>query len=340
MKLLKHFLFVAVAVVFCSCSVNTTKSDADVIPVILDTDVGNDIDDVIALQMLLNYHKEGKIDLLGIGVGKNYSRVIEYIDAFCRFNGMDNVPLGYAYEGPNPDAGLFVSQTLDTLIDGAPVFAAARKLDESIPEGYKLYRKLLASQPDSSVVFLAIGPVTNLGNLLSSPADEYSDLTGKELVSKKVRLLSIMSGTYNDDTFNNPEWNVLQDLEASKKVYAEWPTELIASGSEVGVRILYPHQSILNDFPGGEANPLCISYKLYDKMPYDRPTWDLTSVIYAIEPEASCLDISPAGDIVIAEDGKAVFVPNPDGKHRFLKIAPENVKGAVDALVQAAKVEE
>ena len=28
------------------------------IPVIFDTDPGNDIDDVLALQMLLNYHKE------------------------------------------------------------------------------------------------------------------------------------------------------------------------------------------------------------------------------------------------------------------------------------------
>lgn len=341
MRFLKHSLMLfVITAICCSCGGGSPKSDADAIPVIMDTDVGNDIDDVIALQMLINYHKTGKIDLLGIGIGKNYPRVVEYIDAYCRFNGLDNIPLGYAGKGPNPDQGRFVSQTLDTLINGAPVFTAARKLDASIPEGYKLYRKLLASQPDSSVVFIAVGPVTNLSNLLSSPADEYSDLDGRELVKKKVRLLSIMSGTYNDDTFNNPEWNVLQDLDATKKVYAEWPTELIASGSEVGVRILYPHQSILGDFPGGEANPLCISYKLYEKMPYDRPTWDLTSVIYAVDPEASHLDISSPGRIVVEADGKTSFVADSSGRHHYLMISPENVEEATDALVQAAKVVE
>ena len=65
-----------------------------------------------------------------------------------------------------------------------------------------------------------------------------------------------MSGTYNDDTFNNPEWNVLQDLKAAQNVYNNWPTEVIASGSEVGVRILYPHESVLNDYPGGETTTL------------------------------------------------------------------------------------
>ena len=34
------------------------------IPVIFDTDAGNDIDDVLAMQMLFNYEKAGKIDLL------------------------------------------------------------------------------------------------------------------------------------------------------------------------------------------------------------------------------------------------------------------------------------
>ena len=72
------------------------------IPVIFDTDPGNDIDDVLALQMLLNYHKEGRIDLRGIGIGKMYPRAIEYVDAYCRHNGLNDIPLGYVYDGANP----------------------------------------------------------------------------------------------------------------------------------------------------------------------------------------------------------------------------------------------
>lgn len=340
---MKHVRLVLIAVLALNMLAGCNKKDntaqiveSDAIPVIFDTDVGNDIDDVIAIQMLYSYINQGKIDLLGIGIGKSYPRVIEYIDAFNRFNGFDSIPMGYAYNGVNPDSGKYVPQTLDTIIDGKKILEPQITIKDNLPEGYKLFRKLLASQKDSSVVFMAVGPVTNLARLLDSKGDEYSDLNGIELVGKKVKFLSIMSGTYNDDTFNNPEWNVLQDLEASKKVYREWPTPLIASGSEVGVRILYPHQSILNDFKNGEKNPMCVSYKLYEKMPYDRPTWDLTSVVYAVEPDDSGLDISPKGTITIEDNGFSRFEASENGKHQYLIIKPENVQKAVQKLVDVA----
>ena len=307
------------------------------IPVIFDTDPGNDIDDVLALQMLLNYHKEGRIDLRGIGIGKMYPRAIEYVDAYCRHNGLNDIPLGYVYDGANPlpEAGDYVIGTLDTLIGGKPILTPARSIADDIPEGYKLYRRLLAEAADSSVVFIAVGPYTNVARLLESPGDEFSPLTGRELAARKVRLLSVMGGTYNDDVFNNPEWNVMQDLGASRTLFAEWPTPLVASGSEVGTRILYPASSVLRDFEGGEAAPLCVSYKIYKPMPYDRPTWDLTSVLYAIEPEGSFLGVSEPGTITIAGDGYSRFMPDPAGRHRYMTIAPEDIPGAAARLVES-----
>ena len=69
-------------------------------------------------------------------------------------------------------------------------------------------------------------------------------------------------------------------------------------------------------------------------MPYDRPTWDLTSVLYAIEPEGSCLGVSEPGTITIAEDGYSRFTPDPAGRHRYMTIAPGAVPGAVARLVE------
>ena len=64
------FKYIAIILItvslFCSCA--QQKETTSAIPVILDTDVGNDIDDVLAMQMLLNYEKKGKIDLLGITI--------------------------------------------------------------------------------------------------------------------------------------------------------------------------------------------------------------------------------------------------------------------------------
>lgn len=343
MKNVKLILVVVLALnmlAACNRTVGTQAVESGAIPVIFDTDVGSDIDDVLALQMVLNYAKQGKCDLLGIAISKDYPRVIDYVDGYCNLNGFDSIPLGYAYDGSdiewNRECGKYVCGTLDTIIDGKKILPVKRTIADSIPEGYKMMRKQLASQADSSVIIITVGFATNLARLLRSTADEYSDLNGIDLVRKKVKLLSTMSGTYNDDTFNNPEWNVLQDLDAAKYTYANWPTKVIASGSEVGVRILYPHQSVLKDFPNGEKHPLCVSYKLYEKMPYDRPTWDLTSVVYAIEPETSGLDISPKGTITIEDNGFSRFEPSENGQHQYLIIKPENVEKAVHKLVDVA----
>ena len=305
--------------------------------VIFDTDLGNDIDDVLALQMILNYAKQDKFDLLGITISKDYPRVIEYIDGYVRLNGFDSLSLGYAYNGSdldiNRECGRYVCRTLDTLINGIPILPVKLSVKDSILEGYKMMRKELASRADSSVVIITVGFATNISRLLDSSPDEYSPLNGLELVKKKVKLLSIMSGTYNDDTFNNPEWNVLQDIKAAKNIYEKWPTKIIASGSEVGVRILYPHESILTDFPNKDNYPLCVSYKLYAQMPYDRPCWDLTSVLYAIEPNDSHLGISPNGNIKIDEQGYSRFTPSLNGKHYFLTVDEDSISAVVNKLV-------
>jgi len=292
------------------------------IPVIFDTDIGNDIDDVLALQMLFNYEKDNKVNILGITISKSNPRVVEYVDGYCRFNDRGDIPLGYAYGGVNPEPYRYVPITLDTLIEGRPVLFPQRKLDADIPEGYVLQRKILAQQPDKSVVMIVVGPQTNIQRLLDSGPDEYSSLTGVELVRKKVRLLSVMGGLYNDE-FDFPEWNIVQDLAASKTLFDKWPTEIVASGFEVGSELLYPHQSILNDFEDAEKHPLCVSYKVYQDMPYDRQTWDLTSVLYAIEPDGGYFDLSDAGKIIIDSVGNSIFKKGDGGRHRYL-IIPEN----------------
>lgn len=329
---MKYTLLLAVfgCLLCCSCSTPTGSKDKP-LAVIFDTDVGNDIDDVLAMQMLFNYEKKGIINLLGITISKSNQYSIEYIDAYCRLNGYENMPLGFAYDGPNVDNGKYTKQTLDTLIDGVKILNPARSLDSRLPEGYKLIRKLLAEQSDNSVAIIAVGPETNLKRLLESQPDEYSNLNGKELVSKKVKLLSVMGGLYGDE-FDFPEWNIVQDLFAAQTVFAEWPTEVVASGWELGNKLLYPHQSILNDFEVN--NPLRVSYAIYEDMPYDRQTWDLTSVLYAVEPDAGYFDISPKGTISINAEGKSVFKTNENGKHRYLTISTNKIESTLNAIVK------
>ena len=79
MKIYKYITSVAI-LSFCFLSACNKPTETKIpVPVIFDTDVGNDIDDVLAMQMLFNYEKAGKIDLLGITISKSNPYSIEYI---------------------------------------------------------------------------------------------------------------------------------------------------------------------------------------------------------------------------------------------------------------------
>jgi inosine-uridine nucleoside N-ribohydrolase len=184
----------------------------------------------------------------------------------------------------------------------------------------------LSQQPDNSVTIISVGFSTNLARLLDTPADNISPLTGKELIAKKVKLLCTMAGCFNNP--NLYEYNVVKDIPAARKVFTEWPTRLVTSPAEVGVAVNYPAKSIENDFDWAPIHPMVAAYKSYRKMPYDRPTWDLTSVLYAVEG-SSYFTVSPAGQIKITDKGATVFTPDPQGNRYYLKIdsiQAENIK--------------
>lgn len=324
MNKINAFILTAVAVL----SVVSCGNDESVIPVILDTDTGNDIDDVLAMEMLFNYEDEGKIDIKGISLSKSNPSTVSYVDAYCRLHGRDEIPLGYAFSGPNPDSGLYTQKTLDTLIAGRKILSPRMDIQDKVQEGFKMLRRVLAESEDHSVVFIAIGPETNLARLLESPADEFSPFSGKELVALKVRFLSVMGGLYAEG-YDFPEWNLEQDILSARKVFAEWPTPIVASGWELGSDILYPHESIENDFQ--EDHPLRVSYGLFGQMPYDRPTWDLTAVLYAIEPDGGHFELSVPGVIEIDKAGFSHFVPDENGQHRYLMLAEPGQTDAVQA---------
>lgn len=297
------------------------------VSVIFDTDIGGDIDDVLALQMLYNYHKQGKINLLGITLSKPNPRLIEFVDGLNRFNNLENIPLGFVYKGAVQKISRYATVPLDTIIEGKNILFPKLSIKDSLPPGYKLIRKLLVSQPDKSVVIIVVGGQTNLANLIESVSDQYSRLNGIELVNKKVKFLSLMGGNFTTETFNNPECNMILDLNATKIVFDKWPTEIVSSPSEVGSKILYPSKSFIDNLPEYHKHPIYVAYCQYDKMPYDRPSWDLTSVLYAVEPNANYFDISPNGWIKVDKIGKTSFTFDKKGKHRILYVNnPEQIK--------------
>ncbi len=71
-------------------------------------------------------------------------------------------------------------------------------------------------------------------------------------------------------------------------------------------------------------------------MPYDRETWDLTSVLYAVRPERGYFGVSAAGKIHVDDQQVTQFTTDPAGKQRYLTLSSEQIVRVREALVQLA----
>lgn len=309
-------------------------SAAEPVPLIFDTDMGNDIDDALALAVIHSLERRGEARLLGVTLTKDNRWAAPFVDLVNTFYGRGDVPIGVVRNGKTPEDGDFIRAIAEKKTAGGS-WLYPRKLTDgsSAPEAVALLRKLLASQPDGSVVMVQVGFSTNLARLLDSPGDASSPLAGRDLVGRKVRLLSIMGGAFPPLL---AEYNIKVDLAASTKLFAEWPTEIVASGFEIGEAVLYPAASIENDFGYVEHHPVADAYRAFEKMPYDRPSWDLTSVLYAVRPERGYFGLSPRGTIRADGEGYTRFTPGEKGKHRFLLLTGEQRVRVTEALVQLA----
>jgi hypothetical protein len=129
---------------------------------------------------------------------------------------------------------------------------------------------------------------------------------------------------------------VLLDVSAAHKIAVSWPTPIVYSGFEIGAAITYPAASIERDFAYVEHHPLAEAYFLYNPPPHSRPTWDLTSVLYAVRSNRDYFGRSPRGRVQVAADGETLFEPDDEGSHRYLTLTPEQIVRVREALVQLA----
>ncbi len=199
-----------------------------------------------------------------------------------------------------------------------------------------LLRKTLASQPDGSVVIAQVGFSTNLARLLDSRADASSPLTGQELVSRKVKLLSLMAGAFQpiDGKRRYLEYNVVKDIASARVLAERWPTAMIYSGFEVGIAVPYPAVSIERDYGHVRHHPLAEAYIRRNPPPHNRPTWDLTSVLYAVLPDRGYFELSPRGIVSVDLDGFTSYKKDLQGNRRYLILRPEQKLRVIEALVQ------
>jgi len=118
----------------------------------------------------------------------------------------------------------------------------------------------------------------------------------------------------------------------------QWPqsTPVVWSGFEIGIAVRYPRESIARDFNYIEHHIVREAYLLHSGPEHDRPSWDLTSVLYAVRPHDGYFDLSEPGKVTVDDDGFLSFHPAKQGRDRYLKMNPlqaVQVKEALRSLV-------
>ena len=325
---------IRVALFFVGLSIVTqaTAAAREPVSLILDTDIGNDVDDVLALGMIHALQSRGSCRLLAVTVTKNHPVAASLVDAVNTFYRRGEIAIGLVSQGKTPEIGKFLPM-LEHQEQGKKRYPYdLEKPDAAV----QLLRRTLQRQADGSVVIVQIGFSTNLARLLRSKPDAESPLAGTELVRRKVRLLSMMAGAFQsiDDQPRFLEYNVVQDLPHARRLVEHWPTPIVFSGFEIGYAIRFPAQSIERDFSYVKYHPLAEAYRLYEPPPHDRPTWDLTSVLYAVFPERGYFSLSVAGRVTVEDDGYTRFQARPDGDHRYLIVRASQIERAREAMVQ------
>ena len=228
----------------------TSLVQAAPVKLILDTDMGNDVDDLMALCMIHTLEAHGAVELLAVTITKDNPQAAAFVDAVNTFYGQPDVPIGVVTNGATRDAGKFLLLADARNEDSSLRYPHKLKSGKDAPEAVSLIRKLLAAQPDDSVTLVGTGFFTNWRRLLESPPDDASPLNGHDLIAKKVKLLSVMAGAFQTVNWDSRyrEYNVVTDLPAAQAVAKSWPTPMVWSGFEIGAAVMFPHEVIEHDF--------------------------------------------------------------------------------------------
>lgn len=311
---MKQLLFLLTACMLCACNAPLSTEPTPQ-SIIFETDMGNDIDDAMALDILFKNMDQGNINLLAVSVHKNNPYSAEYIDIMRHWYGYPTLPIG-VNTACVTDMDCVDYCTKVALLkneQGEPMFK--RTENPQYEEAVEMYRRILAEQPDHSVVIVTVGFSTTMAQLLQSQPDKYSKLAGKELVAQKVKYFSVMAGEFVQKDFR--EYNIWNDLEASKYFFDHSPVPMVIVPWTLGDQIQYPGSSIAQDFTWSD-NPMVEGYKAYLEMPYDRPTWDVISTLYACHPDFASFTLSGKGEVKVIGEGVTEWRDDENGRFQIL----------------------
>ena len=298
-----------------------------------DTDFST-IDSLLAVGVLHGLQGKNDCRVAIVTMSRPNLAVAGFADAVERYyrgpagNFAQVPPIGMnALGSPGETSPAFVMPFQKKKADGTAVYKNEVKTVIDTGDPNTLFRNYLQAQYDRSAFFILAGPATNLAKALEFPGM-------KELIAAKVKYLVVAGGAFPDGP---ADAHIKVDISAARKVFAEWPTPIVASGYEVGAALDFPGASIDKEFAAvAPDNPIADAYRSYKPMPYDSPSWAMAAALYAARPKAGYFKVSDPGTIRVQDDGGTSFTASDKGRHQYLAIDPEQKEKVVQAYVELA----
>lgn len=197
-KLILFCFTVVFASLFYTSTTKAAELPAEVIPTnprpfILDMDFCSDVDDACALRVAGNLHKMGVINLRAVGLCVTGGNNLQAANGLLEYDGVHNIPIG---------------RSSQQIPDSSPYWNILAKYSKNmlVQDSVSLYRNIIWQEicnGNNPVTICTTGYVTNLADLMKSPADEIIPYTGIELLNMNNTRIFITGGIYPDGTDNN-----------------------------------------------------------------------------------------------------------------------------------------
>jgi inosine-uridine nucleoside N-ribohydrolase len=257
-----------------ACAQNTPP-----VPIIFDTDMGPDYDDVGAIALLHAMADSGECTILATMASNRHPYVAPVLNVLNTYFNRPLLPIGVVQGNA---VNIPAIQKWDSML--TMDYPHQLKSNTAAPDALALYRQLLSEAPDNSITIVTVGFFTNIANLLRSGPDKFSSKNGRALIQQKVKLLVSMAGRFDEGMGSFKEFNVMKDAPASVIAFTDWPTPIIFSGFEIGAGIFtglpIMHNTGISRSPVKDVFSRSIPMDPNDKN--GRMSWDETAVLVAV----------------------------------------------------------
>lgn len=225
--------------------------------ILLDTDIGSDIDDAVALAYLL---AQPRCELLGITTvtGEPEKRAM-IASAQCKLAGKE-IPIYPGAADP-----LLIAQRQPQAPQAAKLDKWAHDTDFPKGEAIEFLRHTIRAHPGEITLF-AIGPLTNIALLFHSDPE----------IPSLLKQLVLMCGVFRGMNWQGEplEWNAILDPHATAMVYRARPARHLSVGLDVTTQVVMARDAVQQRF----------------QTPYLQPVLDFADVWFEQRPEITFHD--------------------------------------------------